>query len=789
MDDDDVVILHNAIRQTLPEMLTLYVVNNGGYGGNPSSANSGGPNTFYPDAVSTLFPDVSGSNPYGPSTLFPTGCAPSVNQSTFFSSGGSGENRSTLFPYDGAGNSYLEQKVTVEPDSYFVQDLKMPPMQSPYPYPIWSPELSKPLWEVDMAEDVFVAAEILNIPEDDDNSDSEDIKPVRNSFWGMPDTPPCPDPVIKSRQGNISYQPTSHVKVLQTFDSNEALKLAVGLKCVHENFQMKVKKSFEHRYEVVYHSDSDYDWCLMAVSIDGTSIFQVRKLHDEHTCSRSQVHPNHRNANKKVLGHILAGSLKDYRRVYRGKEIMEDVNQRFNISFSYHQAWRAKMYALQLLRGTPESSFNLPSAYCHNLKLANPETVTEIALDPLGRFDMLFVALGCSIRSCLGHMRPLLIMDGAHLKGSYVVTMFLAVGIDGNNGIVPIAMGVGKTESGPSWTWFLCKLRQCIGDVPNLTFITDRAASINLAIRTVFPSAHHGLCCRYLSQNFRLNSTKEKRKRWMFWEACKANRLSDFEATMDLMQHNLPRAAQYLEEVGYARWARSHFPGLRYNAMTSNSAESINSVTRFACYLPITMLVEFYRATLQQWYFICRHNGAQMMNAMTPWAEAKLEKRIHRSANWKVYPISDLLFEVDDRYKKGTYIQDCGQFCSVRFNSDFYRATYEEEVIPLPPEVEYVLPNERLTVLPPPLDIQNSGRPCNRDRIPSRDEEPIVKTCSRCGQSGHFRYNCPSPMPAPRPTHGSSSSRRRSISRPSNCGSSEPDTTQDYVFDTYDLSK
>ncbi|XP_024974775.1 uncharacterized protein LOC112512876 [Cynara cardunculus var. scolymus] len=425
------------------------------------------------------------------------------------------------------------------------------------------------------------------------------------------------------------------------------------------------------------------------------------------------------------------------------------------------------MYALQLLWGTPKSSFNLLPVYCHNLKLANPETVTEITLDGLGRFDMLFVALGCSIRLFLGHMRPFLIMDGAHLKGPYVGTMFLVVGMVGNNGIVPIAMGVGKTKSSLSWTWFLCKLWQCICDVPNLTFVTDRAASIDLAIRIVFPNVHHILCFRHLSQNLRLNSTNEKSKRWMLWEACKAYRLSDFEGTMDLMWYSLPRAAHYLEKFGYARWARSHFPGLRYSAMTSNSAESVNSVTRFARCVPITMLIEFFRATLQQWYFIHRHNEAQMMNAVTPWGEAKLEKRIHRSTNWKVYPISDLLFEVDDNYKKGTcdlhaktYIQYCCQLCSVWFNSDFYRATYEEEVIPLPPEAEYVFPNERLTVLPPPLDIQNSGRPRNRDRIPSRDEEPIVKTCSRCGQSGHFRYNCTSPMPAPRPTHGSSSSRR-----------------------------
>ena len=88
----------------------------------------------------------------------------------------------------------------------------------------------------------------------------------------------------------------------------------------------------------------------------------------------------------------------------------------------------------------------------------------------------------------------------------------------------------------------------------------------------------------------------------MFWEACKAYKVSDFQATMDVMRHSLPDAAAYLEEVGYARWARSLFPGLRYSSMTSNSAESINSITRFARYLPITMLVEYYRSTLHDWY-------------------------------------------------------------------------------------------------------------------------------------------------------------------------------------------
>ncbi|GJZ92274.1 transposase, MuDR, MULE transposase domain protein [Tanacetum coccineum] len=45
------------------------------------------------------------------------------------------------------------------------------------------------------------------------------------------------------------------------------------------------------------------------------------------------------------------------------------------------------------------------------------------------------------IRSFLTHMRPLLITDGAHLKGTYKGTNLVLVGMDGNNQIIPIATG------------------------------------------------------------------------------------------------------------------------------------------------------------------------------------------------------------------------------------------------------------------------------------------------------------------------------------------------------------
>nr|GEV19280.1 retrovirus-related Pol polyprotein from transposon TNT 1-94 [Tanacetum cinerariifolium] len=94
--------------------------------------------------------------------------------------------------------------------------------------------------------------------------------------------------------------------------------------------------------------------------------------------------------------------------------------------------------------------------------LTNDDTVTHIETDDEYHFKMVFIAFGVVIRSIKYHMRPLIIIDTSHLKGRYEGTNLLAVGMDGNNQIIPIATDVSQGETGPSWTWNLmmnCKLK------------------------------------------------------------------------------------------------------------------------------------------------------------------------------------------------------------------------------------------------------------------------------------------------------------------------------------------
>lgn len=200
----------------------------------------------------------------------------------------------------------------------------------------------------------------------------------------------------------------------------------------------------------------------------------------------------------------------------------------------------------------------------------------------------------------MDHLRPLIIIDAAHLKGKYLGTNMLAVGMDGNNQIVPLATGVSQGETGRSWTWFLTHLKECIGEVPDLAIISDRHLGIQQACQTVYPEAFHGYCCRHLMLNCKFGSSEMVKA--LYWKTCKCYTTDEFTHAFAQIERKSQEAHRKLLEAGVMFWSRAYCPGKRYNYMTSNSAESINNLTRHVRRSPITSLMEYYRRLVQEWF-------------------------------------------------------------------------------------------------------------------------------------------------------------------------------------------
>ncbi|GJX36802.1 transposase, MuDR, MULE transposase domain protein [Tanacetum coccineum] len=243
--------------------------------------------------------------------------------------------------------------------------------------------------------------------------------------------------------------------------------------------------------------------------------------------------------------------------------------------------------------------------------------------------------------------------------------------MDGNNQIIPIATGVAQSETNESWTWFLRKLKDCIGEVPNLTIISDMHYAITHACKNVFPNSFHGYCCRHLMMNCNMQSDKLN---GLYWKTCKAYTIPEFEKLISLILTVRPDSHRKLVQAGFSKWTRALCPTTRYNYMTSNSVESINALTKDVRKLPITQLMDWFRDLLQKWYYERRakhqeviilesdYDSSHSMNSDDTWEPGKdvtkntsnsvsvkgikgsTSKKVSCSKSIKTKPFKDLKF-------------------------------------------------------------------------------------------------------------------------------------------------
>lgn len=211
--------------------------------------------------------------------------------------------------------------------------------------------------------------------------------------------------------------------------------------------------------------------------------------------------------------------------------------------------------------------------------------------------------------------------------------------------------------------------------------------------------------------------------------------------------------------------------------MTTNIAESINSVLRFARMLPVVHLIEEIRNMLQNWFSQRRDLSMKCKSMLCPdLGEKKLRKRLDAASRMNVVKINDMEYNVLDGDMNGlvhlqNYSCTCRKFdleqlpCKhaiavcrhlklnpYSFASSYYtRATwaaaYAESIYPVPPQGTWVIPENVQNVnLLPPISKVMSGRR-KTQRIPSKGEDSRERKCSRCGVKGHYRSTCKEAIP------------------------------------------
>jgi hypothetical protein len=145
------------------------------------------------------------------------------------------------------------------------------------------------------------------------------------------------------------------------------------------------------------------------------------------------------------------------------------VTREYNMCPDRWKLSRARKAALTEIHGDEEEQFSQLLDYGQELRRSNPGSkffVTTNSVGDPGSADhkqhlaTVYWSYDACKRGFLAGCRPLIYIDGCHIKTRFKGVLLTAVGIDPNDCIFPIAFGLAEVECTSSWEWFLTNLKE-----------------------------------------------------------------------------------------------------------------------------------------------------------------------------------------------------------------------------------------------------------------------------------------------------------------------------------------
>nr|XP_009769320.1 PREDICTED: uncharacterized protein LOC104220196 [Nicotiana sylvestris] len=311
----------------------------------------------------------------------------------------------------------------------------------------------------------------------------------------------------------------------------------------------------------------NYTWHFKATSINDSAMFKVINFDNQHTSSLIDNTFIQCKPTAMVVGSMVIPKYFDPMTIYTPKDIQFGMLFEHGVNLTYMQAWRAKEKALQFLRGHPADSYNkLPSYFGWK------------------------------------YYKPIVVVDRTFLKSAYRGIMLTASTMDTTGTILPLAYAVVDSENDASWKWFFEQFKLAYGERPNMCVVSDRNESILKATSIVYPGMPHYSCMWHIWTNIRATFKKGHLKlSELYFATARPYTLDEFNERMSKIEEIDPRVKAYLYNIGSHIWSRVHATVNRTWTMTSNIAESLNAVTKYARELPIVELLEYMRTLLERW--------------------------------------------------------------------------------------------------------------------------------------------------------------------------------------------
>ncbi|KAG8375239.1 hypothetical protein BUALT_Bualt10G0079600 [Buddleja alternifolia] len=272
--------------------------------------------------------------------------------------------------------------------------------------------------------------------------------------------------------------------------------------------------------------------------------------------------------------------------------------------------------------------------YCQEIRDSNPGSTVVLKtvknnLTDEERFQRLYIGLRACKQGFKDGCRPMVGVDGCHLRGIHKGVLLTAVGLDPNNRI-----------------FLLC---YCVGLLPAVYELLPDVERV-LHMYNNFKKDHSGLALKD-----------------MMWKAARATYTNQFKGVMDSLKEFNEDAYKWLVDVNPTHWSKSHFRTTpKSDILLNNLFETFNSVIKHARSKPLLGMVETIRIYLMKRMQSNREFMSKYVSPICPKVQTTLKKLKNNRRTCISAHAGGGKFEVRDMYD-GRYAVDIGRkTCSCR---------------------------------------------------------------------------------------------------------------------------
>ncbi|KAL5779074.1 hypothetical protein ACOSQ2_009811 [Xanthoceras sorbifolium] len=507
-------------------------------------------------------------------------------------------------------------------------------------------------------------------------------------------------------------------------------------------------------------------WRIHASRVDSRSTFMIKTLTNRHCCMK--VHKN-QEANAVWVARRFKALIEENPEIsiqFLGKEI----HRIYGLTLPKYTLYRAKNRVLNVTDDEHHRSYNKLYSYGFVVRKCNPGSIAFLRTIPA-----FFLSFEAQKLGFLQGCRPIIGLDGCHLKGRFPGVLLAAVGLDANNGVFPIAICIAEGETKDSWCWFMEQLHMHIGleETRRVTFITDRQKGVLSAIERHWSTSSNRYCVRHLIANMQMRYKGQLTANYT-WEAANAsNRLSFMECMAKLKEVHAD-AHDYMMGINLHNWCVHLFDRhVKSEHTTNNITEGFNSWIDKYRGLPALLMLECLRRKMMKRMHLRLERASKWESVIPPKIRKKIADRQDEARFVTVLCASVNEFEVKDgsRYfivKLDKNSCDCGlwevsgipckhalaviigkrlhveDYVDQYLTRDAYVRTYSHVIHPIPSEDQW--PESTEGVVMPPQKRRLPGRP-KKSRKRAADEPQKQKRsssgkCSKCGEYGHNVRTC-----------------------------------------------